>query len=102
MKSAFRLTPDAKNNLVQIAFRKEDGSVEPYNGQLPILQQDPKKSRSIFEQGRTRLKLSKVKFCFGGIGLYSTLDDYLVLLRHLLSIHGERVVCLEASMDLPP
>jgi len=46
MKSVFRLTPEAKNNLVKLAFRKEDGSVEPYNGQLPILQQDPEKGVS--------------------------------------------------------
>jgi len=48
MQSTFRLTPDVKSNLVQLAFRGPDGAIEPLAGQLPIIEQDPEKSKFSF------------------------------------------------------
>ncbi|KAF8963535.1 beta-lactamase/transpeptidase-like protein [Flammula alnicola] len=71
MKSSFYLTPELKAKCVDLTFRR-NGKLEPWAGQTKINEQDP----------------SKVTHLFGGVGLHSTLKDYLTLLRHLLRIHA--------------
>ncbi|KAF9476665.1 beta-lactamase/transpeptidase-like protein [Pholiota conissans] len=69
MKStSFYLTPELEENLVNLAYRRKDGVLEVWNGQLGIIERDP----------------SKVGILLGGIGIYTKLDDYLLFLRHLL------------------
>jgi len=73
MKTSFYLTPAMKQNLVPITFRRhEDGVLEKWDNQLKVIEQDPE----------------KMKVLLGGIGLYSTLEDYLILLQHLLGIEA--------------
>ncbi|KAF8958101.1 beta-lactamase/transpeptidase-like protein [Flammula alnicola] len=74
METSFYLTPSMKENLVNLAYRRKDGTLEKWDGQLGIIEQDP----------------AKMNVLLGGIGLYSTLKDYLALLRHLLLIQAGR------------
>jgi len=76
MKSSFFLTPDLKERAVNLAFRDGNGTLHPWANQLDIIEQDP----------------TKVRFFPGGVGLYSSMRDYLKLLRHLMQINAGREV----------
>ncbi|KAJ7175739.1 beta-lactamase/transpeptidase-like protein [Mycena filopes] len=69
--ASFYLTADLKERLLPLSFREGD-TLERFNGQVEIIDQDPEKTN----------------VHFGGVGLYSSLKDYLTLLRHLLQIKG--------------
>jgi hypothetical protein len=44
MKStSFYLTPELKNNLVDLTYRRNDGVLETWKGQLGIIERDPQK-----------------------------------------------------------
>jgi len=76
MKTSFLLTPDLKERAVNLAFRDANGTLHPWANQIEIIEQDP----------------TKVRAFFGAIGLYSSMRDYLKLLRHLMQIHAGRHV----------
>ncbi|KAF8964756.1 beta-lactamase/transpeptidase-like protein [Flammula alnicola] len=76
MESSFYLTPALKRRLVALTFRGEDGGLNPWANQLKIIEQDPE----------------KVSVHMGGVGLYSSMRDYLKLLRHILQINAGRPV----------
>ncbi|KAF8152902.1 beta-lactamase/transpeptidase-like protein [Crassisporium funariophilum] len=67
MTSSFYLTPELESKLVGLTFRR-DGKLEPWADHTKLIERDP----------------SKVMRHLGGVGLYSSLKDYLTLLRHLL------------------
>ncbi|KAF8905737.1 beta-lactamase [Gymnopilus junonius] len=77
MQSSFYLTPELEKRLVDLSWREKDGRLSPWSDQLPIIERDP----------------VKLKLNLGGVGLYSSMRDYLKLLRHLLQINvGKPVV----------
>ncbi|KAF8964753.1 beta-lactamase [Flammula alnicola] len=76
MESSFYLTPALKKRLVDLTFRGEDGSLNPWANQVQIMERDPE----------------KVRLHLGGVGLYSSMRDYLKLLRHLMQINAGRPV----------
>ncbi|KAJ3504818.1 hypothetical protein NLJ89_g7737 [Agrocybe chaxingu] len=73
METSFYLTPEKKAKLVQLTYRRCDGTLEKWADQIDIIEQDP----------------TKLDIVLGGIGLYSTLNDYLKLLQHIISIKAE-------------
>jgi len=76
MKTSFFLTPDLKERAVNLAFRDANGTLHPWANQIELIEQDP----------------TKVRVCYGGVGLYSSMRDYLKLIRHLMQIHAGRHV----------
>jgi len=76
MKTSFFLTPDLKERAVNLAYRDAKGTMHPWADQLDIIEQD----------------YTKVRVLLGGVGLYSSMRDYLKLLRHLLQINAGREV----------
>jgi CubicO group peptidase (beta-lactamase class C family) len=76
MTASFFLTPELKERAVNLAYRDESGILHPWADQLDIIEQDPR----------------KVRVHLGGVGLYTSMRDYLKLLRHLMQIHdGQQV-----------
>ncbi|TFK32078.1 beta-lactamase/transpeptidase-like protein [Crucibulum laeve] len=75
MKTTFHVTPEMKKKHVGLNFRKSDGTLVPCTEEhMPLTPQDDE----------------DVHVCLGGVGMHSTLRDYLALLRHLLQIHAGR------------
>lgn len=72
IRASFYLTPDLRQKLVNLAFRNEDGKLVPWADQFEIIEQDE----------------NKVRLHFGGTGIYTSMRDYLKLLRHLLQINA--------------
>ncbi|KAF9051736.1 beta-lactamase/transpeptidase-like protein [Panaeolus papilionaceus] len=70
MDTTFYLTSTVKSRLVDLAVRQPDRSLKKWDGSPGISEQDP----------------LQMNFCLGGIGLYSTTEGYLALLRHVLQI----------------
>ncbi|KAJ7511439.1 beta-lactamase/transpeptidase-like protein [Mycena galericulata] len=71
VKSAsFYLTPTLKERLLPLSVRDESGAIKRWSAPYPM-DQDPANGRKIH---------------FGGVALYSSLKDYLTILRHLLQI----------------
>ena len=97
MKSSFFLTPDLKERAVDLAYRDANGTLHPWDNQIEIIEQDPTKGmqkKIIFKcwsfLGYAVWSLPwPVRILLGAIGLYSSMRDYLKLLRHLMQIHGE-------------
>ena len=92
MKASFLLTPDLKERAVNLSFRDEKGALHPWANQLEIIEQDPNKGMSsqILVLRMAVLSLPwPVRAFLGGVGLYSSMRDYLKLLRHLMQINGE-------------
>lgn len=89
---SFHLTPELKHRLVELAYRNDDGSLVPWSGQISVTEQDPEKGNvsrlpqsgeRAFDQIPTSVRLH-----LGGVGMYSSMRDYLKLLRHILQING--------------
>ncbi|KAF9483311.1 beta-lactamase/transpeptidase-like protein [Pholiota conissans] len=78
--ASFYLTGALRKNLLPLTLRTPEGQMHFWKNQpgTAIIEQDP----------------GKVSHHFGGIGLYTSLRDYLKLLRHLLQI-------LEVKADRP-
>ncbi|PPQ92543.1 hypothetical protein CVT25_010376 [Psilocybe cyanescens] len=74
MKSGFYVTPEMRKKLVKLTYRNNEGNLEKWADQLGTIEPDP----------------TKAHFLQGGIGLYTTLKDYLTLLRHLLLVKEGR------------
>ena len=92
MKASFLLTPDLKERAVNLTFRDEKGILHPWANQLEIIEQDPNKGMSsqILVLRMAVLSLPwPVRVFLGGAGLYSSMRDYLKLLRHLMQINGK-------------
>ncbi|KAJ3504164.1 hypothetical protein NMY22_g18012 [Coprinellus aureogranulatus] len=70
IRASFYLTPTLRNDLVRLTFRDPDGKIVPWAGQTPIIEQDPEK---VFAH-------------LGGVGLYTSMRDYLKLPRHILRV----------------
>ncbi|KAJ6557362.1 beta-lactamase/transpeptidase-like protein [Mycena vulgaris] len=68
--ASFYLTPDLKERMLPLSIRDSEGKLAKWIDDPPIINQDPEK---------TNVRL-------GGVGLYSSLKNYLTLLRHLLQI----------------
>ncbi|KAF7354274.1 hypothetical protein MVEN_01115500 [Mycena venus] len=92
--ASFYLTPSLKDRLLPLSYRTKSGVIEPWKGQ-PVVDLDPK----------------NVRVHFGGLNLYASQKDYLVLLRHLLQIKAGSAttpILTPASIDtlftptLPP
>lgn len=93
--ASFFVTPEMQQRQVQLSFRRKDGQLERWTGQLSAIAPlaDPSEGgeeyllfvRSRFTQYGNILL---VHILLGGVGLYITLDDNLTLLRHLLRIKG--------------
>ncbi|KAF9476653.1 beta-lactamase/transpeptidase-like protein [Pholiota conissans] len=71
--TSFYLTPELEKNIVNMTYRRKDGALEVWSGQLGIIERDP----------------SKVGILLGGIGIYTKLDDYLLLFCYLLQVQGD-------------
>ncbi|KAJ7511438.1 beta-lactamase/transpeptidase-like protein [Mycena galericulata] len=72
IKSAsFYLTPDLKERLLPLSYRKKSGELVRWNAPS-VIDHDP----------------ANVKVHIGGASLYSSQKDYLAILRHLLQIKG--------------
>ncbi|PPQ92178.1 hypothetical protein CVT25_008952 [Psilocybe cyanescens] len=76
METSFYLTPELRKRMVNLTFREQDGSLSPWREQVNIIEQDP----------------AKVRLHLGGVGMYSSMRDYLKLLRHLMQINANRSV----------
>ncbi|TFK22957.1 beta-lactamase [Coprinopsis marcescibilis] len=76
VKNTYTLTAELKDCMIDLCFRNQDGSIEPWNDRAPVTPRYPE----------------QVQAFFGGIGSYSTMPDYLSILRHLLQIEAGRDV----------
>ncbi|KJA17769.1 hypothetical protein HYPSUDRAFT_191742 [Hypholoma sublateritium FD-334 SS-4] len=76
INASFFLTPELKDRLFPLYFREQDGELHLWDNQpMPdTLEHDP----------------TKVSRLLGGVGLYTSLRDYLKLLRHILQIYGDK------------
>ncbi|PPQ75151.1 hypothetical protein CVT26_012188 [Gymnopilus dilepis] len=74
--SSFYLTSGLRERLIDLTYREKGGRLTPWTGQLQIIEQDP----------------AKVNLPLGGIGLYSSVRDWLTLLRHILQIQAGKPV----------
>ncbi|EDR10572.1 uncharacterized protein LACBIDRAFT_317165 [Laccaria bicolor S238N-H82] len=72
IRATFYLTPDYKARSVAFSFREPSGEFVSWASQVPVIEQDPK----------------KVHLILGGLGMYTSLQDYLSLCRHLLQIRA--------------
>ncbi|KAF9045341.1 beta-lactamase/transpeptidase-like protein [Panaeolus papilionaceus] len=72
IKASFYLK-DPKD-LVEMSYRRQDGKLERWADQVPIIER-PSPPESL-------------KIHLAGVGVYTSLRDYLALLRHLLQIHA--------------
>jgi hypothetical protein len=95
MESSFYLTPELKRRLVNLTFRDSDGGLNPWANQLKIIEQDPSKGvpihATILCSSGVLLTASypSVRLHLGGVGMYSSMRDYLKILRHLMQINGK-------------
>jgi hypothetical protein len=91
MKTSFFLTPDLKDRAVNLAFRDANGTLHPWANQIEIIEQDHTKGiqKKFFSYRWSSSSHWSVRVLFGSVGLYSSMRDYLKLLRHLMQIHGK-------------
>ncbi|KAF9045335.1 beta-lactamase/transpeptidase-like protein [Panaeolus papilionaceus] len=73
MKTSFYLTPELERRLLPLAHRRDDGNLVPWANHTTLNERDP-------------VKVSKAHLA--GVGIYSSLRDYLTLLRHIMQIHA--------------
>ncbi|KAF8801687.1 beta-lactamase [Phlegmacium glaucopus] len=83
--TSFYLTPELKAKGINLAF-PVNGKLEPLVNQVKLIEQDP----------------SRVKLHLGGTGLYSSMKDYLTLLRHLLQIKGKEEFFASSPSAISP
>ncbi|TEB26819.1 beta-lactamase [Coprinellus micaceus] len=90
IRASFYLTPSLKDDLVRLTYRNPDGAIVPWADQVPILEHDPEK---VFAH-------------LGGVGLYTSMRNYLTLLRHILRnkddfpVRGARVLSRASAESL--
>ncbi|KAF6748051.1 beta-lactamase [Ephemerocybe angulata] len=78
IQTTFRLNADLNDKLMELSFRNADGSISRWDNQVELIPRYPK----------------EVLFAIGGMGAYSTLPDYVTLLRHLLRIEAGKQVAV--------
>ncbi|KAF8186368.1 beta-lactamase/transpeptidase-like protein [Pholiota molesta] len=78
---SFHLTPDLKKRLVSLSVRADDDTLKPWAGEVQIMEQDP----------------NKVGLHLGGVGMYSSMRDYLKLLRHIMQIMRVKILRIRSS-----
>jgi len=105
MDSSFYLTPELKRRLVNLTFRDSDGSLNPWANQVNIIEQDPSKGGPIQFHVHPVFSLPprvrpSVRLHLGGVGMYSSMRDYLKILRHLMQINGKRQIAYPTSRFL--
>ena len=91
--TSFYLSPELKARAINLAFLA-NGKYEIFVNQsnLKVIEREPSRCKSLLLLLLLSTPFShpppfyKVKLHFGGIGLYSSMKDYLTLLRHLLQI----------------
>ncbi|TFK28558.1 beta-lactamase/transpeptidase-like protein [Coprinopsis marcescibilis] len=76
VNTSYRLTEETNSRLIDLHFRNPDGSISGWEDRAPVIQRYPE----------------QVRVTLGGVGAYSTLPDYLTILRHLLQIEAGRNV----------
>jgi hypothetical protein len=95
--TSFYLTPELKSKLVNLAIFV-NGKFEPFVNQVNVFETDPSQCKYLFCSGFPFRHYEiypptpffcKVRLNLGGIGIYSSINDYLTLLRHLLQIKGK-------------
>ncbi|KAJ7095985.1 beta-lactamase/transpeptidase-like protein [Mycena belliarum] len=77
--ASFYLTPDLKERMLTMSVRNSEGKVTRHTNspnEPQLMNQDPEKTN----------------MHFGGVGLFSSLKDYLALLRHLLQTQAGTAV----------
>lgn len=72
ISSTFNLTAELKSRFPELAFRNPDGTITRWANQAAIINRYP----------------DEIVRPLGGIGVYTTLADYLTILRHLLRIEA--------------
>ncbi|KAJ7459735.1 beta-lactamase [Mycena latifolia] len=93
---SFYLTPDLKERMLSLCVRDSQGKLARWDNRYKLIDQDPEKTN----------------VHFGGVGLYSSLKDYLTVLRHLLQIkagtaanpiltEGSVATLFEPTLDTP-
>lgn len=90
MGSTFYRTPEVEAKILKLSFRR-DGKLEPWSGQSEIIEQDPSKGQELLncqQPDSLTKKILLVSLFLGGVGLYSSLRDYLTFLRHILQLRG--------------
>ncbi|KAF8208802.1 beta-lactamase/transpeptidase-like protein [Mycena galopus ATCC 62051] len=73
---SFYLTADLEERLLPLSVRNSQNELEKWINQVEIINRDPEKTN----------------VHFGGVGLYSSLKEYLIILRHLLQIKSGKAV----------
>ena len=100
MGSSFYLTPELKRRLVNLSFRDSAGGLNPWANQVNIIEQDPSKGGLIRAPISCSSCVSLTASCpsvrlhLGGVGMYSSMRDYLKILRHLMQINGRRQIAI--------
>jgi len=105
MESSFYLTPELKQRLVNLTFRDSDGGLKPWGNQVKIIEQDPSKGGPIYATISfascvlLTASCASVRLHLGGVGMYSSMRDYLKILRHLMQINGKRSIAYPTSSN---
>ena len=95
MESSFYLTPELKRRLVNLTFRDSDGGLHLWANQVKIIEQDPSKGGPVYATISCAswvlltASCESVRLHLGGVGMYSSMRDYLKILRHLMQINGK-------------
>jgi hypothetical protein len=90
LKASFYRTEALSAASLPITYRR-DGKLERWADQGRLIEQDPSKGVRLWYYLKVdciTLNFSAVTAHLGGVGVYSSLRDYLTVLRHLLQILG--------------
>lgn len=88
---SFYLTPALKKRLVSLSVPADDNTLKRWEGEVQILEQDPEKgiyTIAFSSWSKYIHPLALVSLNLGGDGMYSSMRDYLKLLRNILQING--------------
>lgn len=88
ISSTFNLTAELKSRFPELAFRNPDGTITRWANQAAIINRYPDESKHMLHGVCSACSFEIVVRPLGGIGVYTTLADYLTILRHLLRIEG--------------
>ncbi|PPQ90094.1 hypothetical protein CVT25_012258 [Psilocybe cyanescens] len=75
LNASFYRSPKIIEREVTMTYRRADGTLEPWNDQIKLIERDA----------------HKVSLFIGGAGIYSSLRSYLTLLRHIHQIHDGKI-----------
>jgi len=90
IRASFYIRPDLQRRIVNLAFREEDRKLSPWDDQVEIIERDEKKRRNSLNSYHRVLNSSlSVRVLLGGVGVYTSMRDYLTILRHVLQLNGK-------------